>query len=721
MAGSHRRERVVKQILQSARTGELELVDVPAPIPGPGQVLVRNHFSLMSPGTEKLSMSFARKSLVAKARSRPDLARQVLRKLRHEGPVPTYRAVMTRLESPQPLGYSSAGVVLSVGAGVRGIMPGDRVACAGAGYANHAELIAVPENLVARVPDGVPLEHATFATLGAIALQGLRVADPTLGEIAAVIGLGLIGQLTVQLLRANGCRVLGLDLDPSRVKQAIDQGAEWGFVSSELPETWIDEATACHGVDMALVTASANDSSPLDLAAELCRHQGRIAVVGAMPMQLDRRVFYDKALELRMSTSYGPGRYDRTYEEQGLDYPLPYVRWTENRNLQAFLALCASGGVDPSHLDTRTVDFAEALATYEVLAKGDLGTLAAVFRYDVESSIASSVLVSTSEVARAPRESVGIGFIGAGNYGKGILLPALDACTAAHKVHIATATGASALRTAEKFGFAACATDPTAVIDDPKVDLVFVATRHDSHARLAIQALRAGKAVWLEKPVALLPEDLDELAATIQETNGFLAVGYNRRFSPHARAVRKAFMTRQGPLAIRYTIAAGPPPRGTWITDPVEGGGRIVGEVCHFVDLCTYLAGCPPSSVYARALGHNPDADDSMVAVLGFPDGSTATIEYLARASQDLPKERFEASADGVTARSDNFRVTEITGQKDVRTFNQDKGQTTEVLEVVDAVRTHRPGPFTIYEIVSVSRATFAMLESAATGAEVRI
>jgi predicted dehydrogenase/threonine dehydrogenase-like Zn-dependent dehydrogenase len=711
----------VKQILQSARTGDLELVDVPAPMAGPGQVLVRNHFSLMSPGTEKLSMSFARKSLVAKARSRPDLARQVLRKLQHEGPLPTYRAVMTRLESPQPLGYSSAGVVLSVGSGVRGFMPGDRVACAGAGYANHAELIVVPENLVARVPNGVALEHAAFATLGAIALQGLRVADPTLGEIAAVIGLGLIGQITVQLLRANGCRVLGLDLNPTRVKQALDQGAEWGFPSGALPEAWMDEATASHGVDMALVTASANDSSPLELAAELCRHRARIAVVGAMPMQLDRRIFYDKALELRMSTSYGPGRYDRSYEEQGLDYPLPYVRWTENRNLQAFLALCASGGVNPSHLDTRTVDFSDSLVTYEVLARGELGSLAALFRYDVESSVSSSVVLERLEPTTAARESVGIGFIGAGNYGKGVLLPALEACPGARNAHIVTATGASARRTAEKFGFAACATDPGAVIDDPNVDLVFVATRHDSHARLAIRALRAGKAVWLEKPAGLTVDEVDELAATLQETRGFLAIGYNRRFSPHARAVRKAFVSRQGPLAIHYTIAAGPPPRGTWVTDPVEGGGRVIGEVCHFVDLCTYLAGSPPSSVYARALGHNPEADDSLVAMLGFPDGSTATIEYLARASQDLPKERFEASADGVTARCDNFRLTQITGQKDLRTFNQDKGQATQVTEIVDAVRTRRPGPFTIYEIVSVSRATFAMLESAATGCEISI
>lgn len=711
----------MKQILQSARTGELEIVDVPAPIPLRGQVLVRNHFSLMSPGTEKLSMTFARKSLVAKARSRPDLARQVLRKLRHEGPLPTYRAVVTRLESPQPLGYSSAGVVVAAGAGVHQFVPGDHVACAGAGYANHAELIVVPENLVARVPEGVPLEHATFATLGAIALQGIRVAEPTLGEIAVVIGLGLIGQLTVQLLRANGCRVLGLDLDTNRVKQAMNQGAEWGFTSGTIPEVWIDEATGSQGADMALVTASANDSSPLDLAATLCRHRARIAVVGAMPMNLDRRVFYDKALELRMSTSYGPGRYDRGYEELGLDYPLPYVRWTENRNLQAFLSLCASGAISPSSLDTQTVDFEEALSTYEGLANGKLGFLAALFRYDISSPILRSVPMASPSRSEVPRQSVGVGFLGAGNYGKGVLLPALAECAGVRREHIATATGASARRTAEKFGFASCTTDPLAVISDPKVDLVFVATRHDSHAPLAIEALRAGKAVWLEKPAALTSEDVDLLAATIQDRGGFIVVGYNRRFSSHSRAIRQAFLTRQGPMAIHYTIAAGPPPRGTWIMDPVEGGGRIVGEVCHFVDLCTYLVGAPPTSVYARSLSHNVDADDSVVALLGFSDGSCASIEYLSRASGDLPKERFEVSADGTTARCDNFRVTTITGRKDLRTFNQDKGQATQVSEVIEAIRTHRPGPLTILEIVSVSKATFGILESIATAKEVLI
>lgn len=708
----------MKQILQNARTGGLELIEVPAPSPAEGQVLVRNAFSVMSPGTEKLAMSFARMTLVGKARSRPDLVKQVVRKLRQEGPLPTYRTVMNRLEAPQALGYSCAGFVENVGSGVLGLAPGDRVSCAGAGYASHAELIVVPENLVARVPDGVALEHAAFATVGAIALQGLRVAAPTLGEVAAVIGLGLIGQLAVQLLRANGCRVLGIDLDSTRVKQALDQGAEWGAAPGALPPGWSDAVTGGLGADLALVAASAADAAPLLLAAELCRPKGRIAVIGAMPLELDRRTFYEKELELRMSMSYGPGRYDRRYEELGLDYPLPYVRWTENRNLQAFLSLVAGGSVRPDQLDVQTVAFEQAVGAYEDLAKGEQRSLAVVFRY-AEAPAAARTLQLTAARTGARTEAVGVAFLGAGNYAKSVLLPALESAGGLRRVALVTATGPSARRTAEKFGFSSCATEAGPVLEDPAVDLVFIATRHDSHAPLAAEALHAGKAVWLEKPVGLCADEVDAVARAVDDTGGFLAVGYNRRFSPHARAARKALAGRTGPLALHYVVAAGPPPRGSWITDPREGGGRIVGEACHFVDLCAYLVGAPPVSVFARALGRDPEADDSVVAVLGFSDGSTATLEYLARASGELPKERFEASADGCTVQCDNYRVTRILrgARTDrVRTLNQDKGQRAAVREVFEAVREGRPSPFSLAEVEAVSRATFAMLASARSG-----
>ncbi len=713
----------MRQILQSGRSGKLVLEDVPAPQPAAGQVLVRTRYSVMSPGTDKLVMDFARKSLAAKARSRPDLVKQVIRKLQQEGPLPTYRTVTTRLDAPQPMGYSCAGTVVEVGEGVSRFAPGDAVACAGAGYANHAELCAVPENLVAKVPDGVPLEQAAFATLGAIALQGVRVADPSLGEVAAVIGLGLIGQITVQLLRANGCRVLGVDLDPIRIEQARAQGADWVASPGELADGWSSAETEGDGVDFAVVTAGSDSSAPLALAATLCRQRGRVVAVGATGMDLDRRTFYDKELELRMSMSYGPGRYDRRYEEVGLDYPRSYVRWTENRNLQAFLGLLQTGGVDFSAVECETRSFDDVVAAYEQLARGERPSLAVLFRYDAEPDTSRTLALGKPGAARAGKTNPGVAFLGAGNYAKAVLLPALGAAGSLRKVALVTQTGPSARRTAERFGFASCGTDPAAVLDDADVDLVFVATRHDAHAGLAARALRAGKAVWLEKPVGLGQAEVAEVAEAARASGSPLAVGYNRRFSPHARAVRDAFASRRGALAIQYQVAAGPPPRGTWITDPNEGGGRVIGEVCHFVDLCSFLVGGAPAAVYARALDRDPERDDSMVAVLDYPDGSTATISYLANASTAMPKERFEVSADGRTATCDNYRVTQIAGSKEggAKTLNQDKGQATAVAAMLSAVREGKPSPFDLSEIVATSLTTFAMLESAETGRRVTI
>jgi predicted dehydrogenase/threonine dehydrogenase-like Zn-dependent dehydrogenase len=709
----------MKQILQNARSGDLEIVEVPAPMPLPGQVLVRNHYSVMSPGTDRLSLAFARSSLFSKARSRPDLVRQVVSKWKVDGALATYRTVTSRLEAPQPLGYSSAGVVESVGEGVSEFAPGDRVACAGAGYANHAELICVPENLVAPVPAGVSLAHAAYATLGAISLQSVRVGDPTLGEIVAVVGLGLVGQLAVQLLRANGCRVLGLDLNDMRAKQALDQGAEWAATPATLPGTWKEEATGGHGVDLALVAASASSSAPLQMAAELCRHKGRLSVVGAMPLEIERRAMYDKELDLRMSMSYGPGRYDRSYEEMGNDYPLPYVRWTENRNLRAFLALIESGSLHIDRLDTKMAPFDEAVAAYDDLVSGRSDTLAVSFRYAEEVSPERSLSLPTG--SRTPTDALGVSFIGAGNYAKALLLPTLDRHKDIHRLTLVTATGASARRTAEKFGFSGCGTNPEAVFKDPNVGLVFIATRHDTHVPLALRAMEEGKAVWLEKPVALSLEDLEVVARNVRSRDAFLAVGYNRRFSPHARRIHDFFQGRKGPVSIHYNVAAGPPPRESWSMDPVEGGGRAIGEMCHFVDLANYLTGQLCSSVYARFTTADASLDDSMIAVLSYPDGSTCTLEYVAHADPRLPKERFEVSAEGKTARCSNFRATELSGQRRFRSLSQDKGQATEIREVIEAVQRGEPSPFRLDEIVNVSRVTFAMLESAASGVPVDV
>jgi len=688
-------------------------------MPGAGMVVVKNHYSVMSPGTDKLAMSFAQKSILGKARSRPDLVKQVVTKLRQEGPVATYRTVTSRLDAPQPLGYSSAGIVCIVGPGVTEFAVGDRVACAGAGYANHAELVAVPINLVARVPANVDLEQAAYTTLGAIALQGVRVTAPTLGEIAAVIGLGLVGQLTVQLLRANGCRVLGLDLDPRRVEQSLAQGAEWAYSPQDFNETWLMNETDGIGVDLALVTAASESSAPLKMAAELSRKKGRIGFIGAMPIELDRRVMLEKELDLRMSMSYGPGRYDRRYEEQGMDYPVSYVRWTENRNLQAFLGLLSSNSIDMSSLDTELRPFEDAVVSYEARNAGRASSLAVVFRY-AEQFDPSQNLVFESNVRPIRPEEIGVAFIGAGNYAKAVLLPMLKNVKAVDKLTLVTATGSSARRSAAVFGFRGCSTEPEAVFKDPNVDFVFVTTRHDTHVGYAIEAIRNSKGVWLEKPASLDLEGLRNLIQELQEKRGFLAIGYNRRFSSHTLRIQQFFENRDGPMMIHYRVVAPSPGLESWVMDPSEGGGRIVGEACHFVDLCNQLTGQLAHEVYARSLTTNA-VDDTFTTTLRYEDGSIATIDYLANAAEELSKEYFEVSADGRTARCDNFRRTRLSGRKSFKTFNQDKGQQAAIAAVLGAFRGQEGSPFSVNEIANVSLVTFAICQSIASGRPVEV
>ncbi len=697
----------MKQILQNAKSGSLELVDVPAPAVGRGQVLVKTAYSVMSPGTEKMAMDFARKSLLGKARSRPDLVKQVLRKLQQEGPLPTYRTVMNRLDAPQPLGYACAGVVEEVGAGVTTLSVGDRVACAGAGYANHAEFVVVPENLTAHVPEDVSLDRAAFSTLGAIAMQGLRVGEPSLGEVVVVIGLGLIGQLTVQLLLANGCQVYGVDVDPKRIEQAKAQGMQHGAAPGDDHDPFFARATGGHGADLAVVTAASDSSAPIALAAELCRHRGRIVAVGATAMDLDRRVFYEKELELRMSMSYGPGRYDRRYEEEGLDYPIAYVRWTEQRNLQAFLDLAARGVIDPRKMDVETVPFGEATGTYEALAGGERKSLAAVFEYDADVTRERiRRLGGTAKRASARGDRVGVGFVGAGNYAKAVLLPALQGLSGVDLTSVVTATGPSAMRTGERYGFADCGTDPAQVFENDTVDLVFVTTQHDSHADLAEAALRAGKHVWLEKPVGLREEEVQRVLRAASDSAGLLMVGHNRRFSSHAIGIRDVFANREGPMALQYVVAAGATPGGTWLTDPDVGGGRIVGEASHFVDLANFVIASPLATSEIRPLGRDPESDDSTLLVLGYADGSQATIAYLANTGPDLPKERWEAHADGKSAFCENYRTSQLPNGKKIRGLNQDKGQAAALAAIVSAIREGGASPMRLDEIESAALAT---------------
>jgi predicted dehydrogenase len=706
----------LKQVVQAVRGGRTRVADVPAPSLRAGGVLVRTRWSLISAGTEKLIIDLAGKSLLGKARARPDLVKKTIEKVKREGVVATYRAVSGRLSGDVPLGYSASGEVLAVGRGVTGLSPGDRVACAGAGWANHAEILCVPRHLCARVPDGVDLRAACSATLGAIALHGVRTADARLGETAAVVGLGVLGQLAVQMLRASGVRVVAVDTDPSRAELAKRLGAEAAVGGGDDAVAAVRGLTGGHGADVAIVCAGSESSEPVSLAASLCRRRGVVVVVGAVGMDLDRRTFYERELSLRMSTSYGPGRYDPQYEERGLDYPYAHVRWTEGRNLEAFLALVARGAVDVRPLVTHEFAIEEAGAAYDlVTGEKRESFLGIALRYDGDARAP----LATAEPPRAPGrgDGVRIGVIGAGQFGTAVLLPALKAAAGARLTVVATGSGSTADAVKRTFGFARAAADAKEILGAADVDAVVVATRHDSHARLAGAALAAGKPCFVEKPLAITAEDLARVVLAMRATPGLVCVGFNRRFAPASVALRKQLAARTSPLHARYRINAGAIPASHWTRDADVGGGRIVGEACHFLDLVAFLAGSPIDTVYAERAG-----DDGAVALLRLADGSTATVDYVTAGDASLPKEHLEVHWEGTSWVLDDFRsLTKHAGgrRREVWSGSQDKGHAAEIAAFVRAVTKGEPSPVPFDEAVAATEATFAVLDSIATGAAV--
>ncbi len=691
----------MKQVEQNYRSGVLRLIDAPVPRAGGGRNLVATRVSLISAGTEKQIIDLARSSLAGKAMARPDLVRKTLQKVRNEGLLPTVQKVFAKLDTPIPLGYSLAGTVVEAGGDAGGYAVGDRIACAGAAVANHAEYNAVPKNLSVRIPVGVDDEAASFVTIGAIALQGVRVANPTLGERVVVMGLGLIGQLTVQLLKANGCRVLGFDPNPARAQLAIDMGADVA-VSDNLDEA-VRGFTQGHGADAVIVTASSKSSAPPNQAAEISRMKGRVVMVGLTGMEIDREPYYKRELDLRLSMSYGPGRHDPAYELEGHDYPLAYVRWTEQRNMQAFLELVAEGRVTPLKLVTHRFPIEQAEAAYKLM-DGDEPYLAILLTYpDTPTPIARSIAVESKKASTATGR--GTGFIGFGNYAKSVLLPALKKAGNERLTTVVTSTGLSAHDAAERQGFAHAATDPQAVLGDADTDCVFVATRHDSHARLTVEALKAGKHVFVEKPLALTQEQLAEVQDAASGAPGVLTVGFNRRFAPMMIEAKAALANRGGPIAMHYRINAGHVPGDSWLHGS-EGGGRIVGEACHFVDALTFLAGGPPVAVEA----FSPEGvSDTVSAVLRFADGSTGTILYSSLGDSALPKEYLEVFASGLVIRLDDFRKLHITrnGKTTTRSASaQDKGQAGLVKAFYAAARDGAPLPIPLDELIAVSAAT---------------
>jgi predicted dehydrogenase/threonine dehydrogenase-like Zn-dependent dehydrogenase len=719
----------MKQVVQYRRSGKTQVVDMPAPIAPAGGVLVHNRWSLISPGTERMLVEAGGANLLSAARHRPDLVKQVLDKARRDGIGATIEAVRSRIDLAIPLGYSCAGTVLDVGSGVTDVHRGDHVACAGAGLANHAEFVAVPRNLAVRVPDGVTFEDAAFVTVGAIALHGIRVADVRVGESCVVIGLGLVGQLTIQLLKAAGCRAFGVDLVSDKVDLARALGADGACVRSD--ETLLQQVrdfSQGRGADAVLITAATPSSDPVRLAAQLARDRAVIAAVGLVGMDVPRNAYYEKELDLRLSRSYGPGRYDRTYEELGIDYPIGYVRWTERRNMEAFLQLVAEGKVQPSRLVTHRIPIADAERAYSLVtreaAEPSLGIL---LQYPDHAEPESRVYVRPTVSSPLARSNVRLAVVGAGNFARSMLLPKLKEIGNVELRGVATASGPSAQQTATRFGFSYAASDWRRVVDDPDVDAVLVATRHDLHSTVAVAALRHGKAVFLEKPMALSEEGVLKILDAWRASGKVLQVGFNRRFAPATQRIQAFLAGRRGPLVLSYRVNAGPVAAGSWVLDPLQGGGRLVGEVCHMVDLAQYLAGEYVVRVFAQPLPKPPgDAADDVLLMLTFAGGSMGTITYAASGDSSLAKERLEIFGDGKAAVLDDFRhLTLHRGGRAERIGgnpgSQDKGHAAELRAFLDAVRHGAPSPIHPEDAAQVTRVTFAALESVRTGLPVEL
>jgi predicted dehydrogenase len=698
----------LKQILQNLANGETSLREVPSPKAAVGQLLVNTTASLISAGTERMLVDFGKANWIDKARQQPDKVRQVLEKVQTDGIAATIDAVESKLDQPLALGYCNVGRVAELGVGVSGFQVGDRVASNG----KHAEVVAVPKNLCAKIPDGVSDEAAAFTVIGAIGLQGIRLADPKIGECVAVIGLGLIGLMTVQMLRAQGCRVLGIDFDAARLELARRFGAE--TVNPAAGEDVLARATAFSrgaGVDAVLITASTKSNDPVAQAAKMSRKRGRIVLVGVVGLELSRTDFYEKELTFQVSCSYGPGRYDPAYEEGGQDYPIGFVRWTEQRNFEAVLDLMASGALDVTPLISHRFAFEQAENAFALLTS-DEPSLGILLSYSPD---ANPERLETRTVDLAPAPTPGkatTAFLGAGNYAGRVLIPAFRAAGAKLKT-VVSGGGVSAVHFGTKHGFSEASTDGSKVLDDPSIDIVVIATRHDAHARQVLSALRAEKHVFCEKPLCLTLDELAEIEAeAAARPQQLLMVGFNRRFAPLTVKAKSLLATIAEPRAFMMTVNAGEIPASHWTQDPNVGGGRIAGEACHFIDLIRHLAGAPLTGWHAIALGSGGSSgirDDKASISLAFADGSTGVIHYLANGHKSFPKERLEVFAGGRVLQLDNFRSLRGWGWKGFSKLyglRQDKGQTTCAKAFVDAVKAGGPSPIPLPELLEVSRVT---------------
>ncbi|MBN2297893.1 MAG: bi-domain-containing oxidoreductase [Deltaproteobacteria bacterium] len=719
----------MEQLTQKLKDGKMSVLETPIPQIGTQSLLVRSHFSLISAGTESSTVTAARKSYIGKAKERPEQVRQVIDTLKSQGITQTYRAVMKKLEAYSPLGYSCAGEVIDMAGDVRGFSVGDLVACGGLS-ACHAEVVSVPANLCVRLEPDSDLTKASYNTIGAIAMQGVRQADLRLGETCAVIGLGLLGQITCLLLKASGVRVVGIDIDPFMVDTARKHCADLALNrDSEGVYNRIMEFTHGIGCDAVIITAATNSTDPINLAGTISRKRGTVVVVGAVPTGFDRDPhYYRKELQLRMSCSYGPGRYDPSYEEKGIDYPAGYVRWTENRNMHAFQELISSGKIDIGYLTTHTFKLQDAPSAYEMMLEKKEPFIGILIEYNAAQDHLrdkSRVTIKHSHASSGTKK-VSIGFIGAGSYAQSNLIPNLQGNNRVDLKGVLTSTGTSSRSVGDRYGFDFCTGNEKDIIENPEINTVFIATRHNTHAEYLIKALNAGKHVFLEKPLCITGEELisvqDTFESASQKASLKLMVGYNRRFSPLARAVKD--IVGNGPAAVHYRINAGHIPPDSWIQDPAVGGGRIIGEVCHFVDLITFLCGSLPDSVYASTLRDHHDHLDTLIATITYRNGSIGNICYFSNGDKALAKEHVEIFAHGTTSVIEDFRQLKVYSRGRVKKrslLGQDKGQEGEISRFIGSILEGKENPIPTEDLFTTSAVTFGILGSIRTGTPISL
>lgn len=702
--------------MQNLKTGQMEIADVPAPVIKPGYLLIQTRCSLISSGTERMLISFAKSGLISKARQQPDKVKQVIEKIKTDGLLPTIHSIFARLDEPLPLGYCNCGTVLEVGEEVEGFKPGDRVANNGP----HAEIVCVPKNLCAKVPDNVNDEQAVFTVLASIGLQGIRLITPTFGETIVVFGLGLIGLVCVQLLRNCGCKVIGIDLDKNKLELAHKFGAEIVNVAGGADPVGAAMAYSnSTGVDGVLITASAKEDSIVHQAAQMCRKRGRIVLVGVVDLSLDRADFYEKELTFQVSCSYGPGRYDSNYEDKGKDYPYGFVRWTEQRNFEAILDSFSAGRLDVSDLISERIPQAEADKAYKMLID-DPSKTALILTYPAGKAKMEATVASPVEFVKpASVPQVVVGVIGAGNFAKITLLPILKSLGVRRKT-VADINGVASSYAARKFGFEQTTNDHKEILNDPEINTVFITTRHDLHAGMVIEALEAGKHVHVEKPLCLNREELSDIKQTYEKrADRQLLVGFNRRFSPHAEKIRSLVASRSAPVCMSWLINAGYIPSDVWVQNKSIGGGRIIGEGCHWLDFMEYLVCEPIVSISATMMGEAPGVqicDDKMSVTVSFADGSIGTLHYFANGHKSYSKETFELFCDGKILHLDNFRKLRGFGWSNFRKMNllrQDKGHKAEFRYFVERIANGGESLIPFEEMENVTLASFAALESA--------